>query len=105
MDLFVLECEAIANAGISLMEFSQFYKLEHDMEEQYRSMKRVLEESDRLLKLAQGPDEGWKIIQIDAKCTMAVKAHKTLMELKSTGILDVKMKNILQVVYLMKLYT
>jgi hypothetical protein len=27
------------------------------------------------------------------------------MELKSTGILDVKMKNILQVVYLMKLYT
>ena len=36
---------------------------------------------------------------------MSVRAHKTLMELKSQGVLDIHIKHMLIVPYLMKLYT
>lgn len=75
------------------------------MEEQYTSMKRVLIESQKLLELSRQSDEGWKTIDIDEKCKMAVRSNKTLMELKSQGVLDINIKSMLVVPYLMKLYT
>jgi hypothetical protein len=91
--------------GINLRELSQYHKIEYNMEEQYHSMKRVLAESDRLIKISREPEEGWKTMEMDEKCTMSVRANKTLMELKSRGILDIDIKHALIIAYLIKLYT
>jgi hypothetical protein len=75
------------------------------MEHQYHSMKRVLSESDKLLKIAYDPDNNeWKNIDIDKQCILSVRSNKTLMELKSRVILDLSMKNTLIIAYLIKHY-
>lgn len=38
-------------------------------------------------------------------CTISVRTNKTLMELKSRGILDIDIKHALIMAYLIKLYT
>lgn len=68
-------------------------------------MKRVFAESERLIQISKEPEEGWKTMQMDEKCTMSVRANKTLMELKSRGILDIDIKHALIIAYLIKLYT
>ena len=52
LDLFIEECEQLMSEGIKLKEFSEYYKLEYDMEEQYHSMKKVLTEAERLVDIA-----------------------------------------------------
>lgn len=41
---------------------------------------------------------------MDEQCTVSVRANNTIMELKSEGIMDISLKNILIVAFLMKHY-
>jgi len=55
--------------------------------------------------IANSNDEGWKVIQIDSKCSISIRVKGTEIELKSKGTLQVNIKHILYVAYLMKFYT
>jgi hypothetical protein len=52
---------------------------------QYEEMRRVLEMTEMMLNIAKAPNEGWKSIKIDDRCTLSVKTNQTLMELKIQG--------------------
>ena len=45
LDRFIDQCEKLIKNGTNLREYSSFYKLDYDMEEQYQSMKKVLAEA------------------------------------------------------------
>lgn len=108
LDLFLSECERLLESGIELKDFGAFHKLPFDLDVQYKSMKRVVAESDILLKKAyekDEQDEAWKQLQMNELCTISVRTNKTLMELKSHGILEIDIKHALIMAYLIKLYT
>lgn len=56
LDFFVSECERLLESGIDLRDFGAFHKLPFDLDVQYKSMKRVVAESDLLLKKAYEKD-------------------------------------------------
>ena len=45
LDRFIDQCESLIKNGVNLQEYSSFYKLDYNMEEQYHSMKKVLAEA------------------------------------------------------------
>ena len=67
-------------------------------------MKRVYSEAQRLVEIAKAEEEGWTKLQMNQHCSISVRVNNTLMEMKSSGIIDVSLKNMLIVVFLMKYY-
>jgi hypothetical protein len=74
-------------AGLDLASLSKKYGLTYNLINEYESMKRVLSKTKSLLVLANSPDEGWKVINIDGKCTLSVRINHTIIEMKSRGTL------------------
>ena len=68
-------------------------------------MRRVLERTQALLQLANSPNDGWRGIKIDEKCTLSIKPNQTMLELKSKGTVDCNIKCFLYLAYLIKLYS
>lgn len=68
-------------------------------------MKRVLTQTEAILVLANSPNEGWKTIDMDDKCQLAVRTNGTFLEMKSKGLLQTNVKHFLYLAYLIKLYT
>jgi hypothetical protein len=68
-------------------------------------MMRVLEMTESMLTLANSPNEGWKSIKIDDRCSLSIRTNHTLLEMKSRGVIECNVKHFLYLAYLVKLYS
>jgi hypothetical protein len=105
MDLFLRDCEKLLQEGADLNALSALGPYKTDFRIEYESMKRMFAIATADLNIAKGSDEGWKEIKIDEKCTLLVKSHDTVLQLKIRGTVDLNIKHICYAAYLVKHYT
>lgn len=74
LDIFIRDCEILMKEGYNLSALSKLNKYPNDFSIEYESMKKVYTLGMQDVNLAKGPNEGWKVIDIDDKCTIAVRS-------------------------------
>ena len=79
-------------------------KYPNNLKMEYTSMKKTLLLATQDIDLAKSSNQGWKVIDIDDKCTIAVRSKGTVLELKVKGTVDLNVKHICCAAYLIKHY-
>ena len=58
----------------------------------------------RIVDISKAEEAGWTKIQVDEHCTISVRANGTVMEMKSEGVINLNLKHMYIVAFLIKFY-
>jgi hypothetical protein len=79
LDIFVRDCEVLLKVGFDLSALSSLRKYPNDFAVEYSSMKRLLDIAAKNIEMAKSSNEGWKVIDIDERCIIAVRSKGTVV--------------------------